>query len=135
MTPHSLTRRTFLASLAAAGALAACGAVQPAAAPRPPNIVLFLADDLGYDNLGVQGASDLLTPNIDAIATGGARFTDGYVTCPVCSPSRAGLLTGRYQQSFGFEFGPPTSDVVTPANFGLPASEKTLADHLHSIGY
>src|SRR5207249_3165036 len=98
MTPHSLTRRNFLASLAAAGTLAACGAVQQAAAPRPPNVVLFLADDLGYDNLGVQGASDLLTPNIDSIATGGVRFTDGYVTCPVCSPSRAALLTGRYQQ-------------------------------------
>jgi arylsulfatase A-like enzyme len=134
--PPLLTRRNFLATVASAGALAACGAApELAATSSRPNIVLFLADDLGYDNLGVQGASDLLTPNIDSIANTGVRFTDGYVSCPVCSPSRAGLLTGRYQQSFGFEFGPPTSDIATPPNFGLPVDEKTLADYLKSRGY
>ena len=114
------------------------GSLPPFAVAESPsklNVLFIVADDLGYDNVGVQGATDLLTPNIDSIANSGVRFTDGYVTCPVCSPSRAGLLTGRYQQSFGLEFGPPTSDVVTPPNFGLPQTEKTLADHLHSIGY
>jgi len=131
-----LTRRKFLASMAAAGTLAACKAIpQTNPAPGLPNVILILADDLGYDNVGVQGATDLLTPNLDSIANTGVRFTDGYVTCPVCSPSRAALLTGRYQQSFGFEFGPPTSDMVTPPNFGLPLQEKTLADYLHSLGY
>ncbi|HEV8290857.1 MAG TPA: sulfatase-like hydrolase/transferase [Tepidisphaeraceae bacterium] len=136
MTPPFFTRRKFLASIAGAGALAACSAA-PELPPASglPNIVLILADDLGYDGLGVQGASDLRTPSIDSIANIGVRFTDGYVTAPVCSPSRAALLTGRYQQSFGLEFGPPTSDVETPPNFGLPVHEKTLANHLHSFGY
>ena len=66
-----------------------------------PNFVIFLADDLGYGDVGYQGG-EVPTPNIDSIASDGVIFTDGYVTCPVCAPSRAGLLTGRYQQSFGF---------------------------------
>src|SRR6516164_6661728 len=70
---------------------------------RPPNIVLILADDLGYAELGCQGAADVRTPHIDAIARHGVRFTSGYVTAPFCSPSRAGLLTGRYPQRFGHE--------------------------------
>jgi len=136
MSSPLLTRRQFLVSAAAAGTLAACNAAAQAKSPSTlPNIILILADDLGYDNLAVQGATDLLTPNIDTIANSGVRFTDGYVTCPVCSPSRAALLTGRYQQRFGLEFGPPTSDTITPPNFGLPISEKTLADYLHSAGY
>ena len=136
MTPPLLTRRKFLTSMAGAGALAACSAApELPVASGVPNILLILADDLGYDNLGVQGASDLLTPNIDSIASTGVRFTDGYVTSPVCSPSRAALLTGRYQESFGFEFNPSTSDIATPPNFGLPVQEKTLADHLRSRGY
>ena len=70
-----------------------------------PNIIIFFADDLGYGDVGYQGG-DLPTPHIDSIAHNGVRFTDGYVTCPVCAPSRAGLLTGRYQQRFGFSDNP-----------------------------
>jgi arylsulfatase len=102
--------------------------------PRKPNILLFVADDLGYGDLGCHGGKQIPTPHIDSLAAHGVRCTSGYVTCPVCSPTRAGLLTGRYQQRFGHEFnpGPPTA---APVNFGLPLSEKTLADRLKSLGY
>ena len=101
---------------------------------RPPNIVLILADDLGYAELGVQGCQDVPTPHVDSLAADGVRFTHGYVSCPVCSPTRAGLLTGRYQQRFGHEFNPGPPDEA-PETFGLPLSEKTVADRLKSLGY
>src|ERR1043165_3619941 len=73
------------------------GVPDSAARPAPrPNIVLIVADDLGYGETGAQGGKDIPTPNIDSIASSGVRFTDAYVTCPVCAPTRAGLLTGRY---------------------------------------
>jgi arylsulfatase A-like enzyme len=99
-----------------------------------PNILLIVADDLGYAEIGVQGCKDIPTPNIDSIARNGVRFTSGYVSCPVCSPTRAGLITGRYQQRFGHEFNPgPASEASD--NFGLPLSEETLADRLKLLGY
>ena len=70
----------------------------------PPNIVVILADDLGYDNVGSNGCLDIPTPNIDSIASNGVRCTNGYATHPLCSASRAGLITGRYQQRFGYEY-------------------------------
>ena len=83
-----------------------------------PNIVIILADDLGYADLGFQGCHDIPTPHIDSLAQDGVRCANGYVSGPYCSPTRAGLLTGRYQQRFGHEFNPgPDRD----ANFGLPA--------------
>lgn len=85
-----LSRRGFLAG----GALLSPGLF--GASPRKPNIVLLLADDLGYAGLSVHGSEDIPTPHIDSIAAKGVRFTDGYVTCPICAPTRAGLLTGRY---------------------------------------
>jgi arylsulfatase A-like enzyme len=97
---------------------------------RPPNIVLLVADDMGYGDIGVHGSKDIPTPNIDALARGGVRFTDGYVTGPYCSPTRAGLLTGRYQQRFGHEF-----NLGVGGQFGLPLSESTLADRLRAAGY
>lgn len=80
------------------------------AADAPPNIVLILADDLGYNDISLHGNTRVRTPNIDAIGRAGVWFTRGHTTAPVCSPSRAGLLTGRNQQRFGFEFvtGPPS---------------------------
>ena len=71
---------------------------------RKPNILLIVADDLGYADLGLQGCKDIPIPNIDSIAHNGVRFTNGYVSCPVCSLTRAGLMAGRYQQRFGHEF-------------------------------
>ena len=98
-----------------------------------PNIVLIFADDLGYGSIGAQG-SDIPTPNVDSIAKNGVRFTNGYVSCPVCSPTRAGLMTGRYQQRFGHEFNPGPA-AAAETNFGLPLSETTVADRLKKAGY
>ncbi|MFI5401754.1 MAG: sulfatase [Planctomycetota bacterium] len=102
------------------------------AGERPPNIVIILADDLGYADLGVQGSGDLATPHIDALAREGARFTNGYASAPVCAPTRAGLLTGRYQQRFGFEFNAPEPRAT---EYGLPREEATLAERLKVRGY
>lgn len=99
---------------------------------RAPNIVVILADDLGYGDITAYGGR-VPTPNIDSIATDGALFTKGYVTTPVCSPSRAALITGRYQQRYGFEYNARQAPEVP--NVGLIAGEKTLADHLKASGY
>src|SRR5688500_411709 len=75
------------------------------AADAKPNIIVILCDDVGYGEFGFQGISDdIPTPHIDSIAKNGVRFTNGYVSGPYCSPTRAGLLTGRYQTRFGHEF-------------------------------
>jgi len=111
-----------------------CGLGIAEAANRRPNIVLLLADDLGYGELGCQGNPQIPTPHIDSIAANGIRFTDGYVTASYCSASRAGLLTGRYQTRFGYEFNPIGAHNEDP-HAGLPASEITLARHLHNAGY
>ena len=101
---------------------------------RPPNIVVLLADDLGYGETGCQGNTQIPTPHIDSIAANGVRFTNGYVTAAYCSASRAGLLTGRYQTRFGYEFNPIGARNEDPA-VGLPVREKTIADRLRQAGY
>ena len=112
------------------------GLASPAAAqaPRPPNIVLIVADDMGYAEMGTQGNTDVPTPNIDSLAKQGVRFTSGYVSAPLCAPTRAGLMTGRYQQRFGFETNPGPEDYADE-KFGLPRSEPTIAERLKSFGY
>lgn len=100
-----------------------------AAGSSKPNILFIVGDDMGYADIGVQGCKDIPTPNLDRLAASGVRFTSGYVSGPYCSPSRAGLLTGRYQTRFGHEFNPGGR------NTGLPLSETTLADHLKTAGY
>lgn len=99
-----------------------------------PNIVLLVADDLGYGETGCQGNSQIPTPHIDSLAARGVRFTNGYVTAAFCSASRAGLLTGRYQNRFGYEFNPIGAKNEDPLA-GLPPQQKTLADHLQVAGY
>ncbi|GEP42756.1 sulfatase family protein [Brevifollis gellanilyticus] len=99
------------------------------AAESRPNILLFYADDLGYGELGCYGFKEVPTPNIDSIAANGIRFTNGYVSAPLCSPSRAGLMTGRYQQRFGHE-----NNMMT-AEKGLPIAEKTFGDRMKALGY
>ena len=99
-----------------------------------PNFVIFLADDLGYGDVGYQGG-EVSTPHIDSIAKDGVTLTDGYVSCPVCAPSRAGLLTGRYQQTFGFHdnVGPfRLSKEVKP---GIPLKVPILSEVLKPLGY
>ena len=133
--PHLPSRRDFLRQVAGLGAGASLGWGLGGCGSKGslfrPNIILILADDLGYADLGVQGCPDIPTPHIDSIAGNGVRFTNGYVSSPICSPTRAGLVTGRYQQRFGHElnFGAPD------APFGLPLSEATLADRLQARGY
>jgi arylsulfatase A-like enzyme len=99
--------------------------------PRRPNVVILLADDLGYADVGFQGCKDILTPHIDALAKAGIRCTNGYVSGPYCSPTRAGLMTGRYQTRFGHEFNPGGKD----DNAGLPQTETTMADRFKANGY
>lgn len=99
-----------------------------------PNVIILLADDLGYGELGCQGNGQIPTPNIDSIAKAGVRFTSGYVTAPNCSPSRAGLITGRYGTRFGHEFNPTGTRNSNPKT-GLPSGQKTLGYHLQKAGY
>jgi arylsulfatase A-like enzyme len=99
-----------------------------------PNILIILADDLGYADLGFQGCQDIPTPHLDALAASGVRCTNGYVSGPYCSPTRAGLLTGRYQERFGHEFN-PGGQARGQENVGLPLSETTIADRLKTAGY
>jgi len=103
------------------------------AADSRPNILLIVADDLGYNDVGFQGCRDIPTPNLDRLAASGVRCTNGYVSYPVCSPSRAGFLTGRYQQRFGHEFNPQFDPASTTQ--GLPLSQTTIADALGAAGY
>jgi len=98
-----------------------------------PNILIILADDLGYGDVSVNGCPDYATPNIDSIAANGALCTNGYVMYPSCSPSRASLLTGRYEQRFGYEHG-MLPEKGNP-RLGLPNSEVTLAELLGPAGY
>ena len=87
--------------------------LQAQSVPPPPNIVVILADDLGYGDVSYNRVNpDFLTPNIDSLTINGIQFSNGYVTHPFCSPSRAALLTGRYQQRFGHENQPVTAGGV-----------------------
>ncbi|MDA0684644.1 MAG: sulfatase [Bacteroidetes bacterium] len=103
----------------------------------PPNLIILFSDDAGYADFGFQGSEFMQTPYLDQLAASGARFTSGYVTASVCSPSRAGLLTGRYQQRFGHELNlPGKPDPAVPDSLrGLPLSERTIADWLADAGY
>ena len=98
-----------------------------------PNIIVILTDDQGYNDVGFNGSTEIPTPNIDRIANDGVVFTAGYVSFPVCGPSRAGLLTGRYQDRFGFSRNPLWAP-KDPSQ-GLPLSEETIADALGKAGY
>lgn len=98
-------------------------------ADSKPNILFIVGDDMGFADVGFHGCKDIPTPNLDALAASGVKFTNGYVSGPYCSPTRAGLLTGRYQTRFGHEFNPGGT------TSGLPVSETTIANRLKSVGY
>jgi arylsulfatase A-like enzyme len=98
-----------------------------------PNLVVILTDDQGYWDVGFNGCEDISTPNIDRIAHEGIRFTNGYVSYPVCSPSRAGLMTGRYQGRFGYHRNPTLNPFDPMA--GLPLQEENMAEILRKVGY
>lgn len=129
-TPTPLLRaRPARLVRAAAFTLACLGSCVLATAAAAPNLVIFYADDLGWGELGCQGNKQIPTPNIDAIAANGIRFTNGYVAATYCSPSRAGLMTGRYPTRFGHEFNSVAN--VT----GLHLQETTLPERLKRLGY
>ena len=102
-----------------------------------PNIVLFVADDMGFADCGITGCKDIPTPNIDALARNGVRFTNGYTSGCVCSPTRAGLIAGRYQQRFGFDAnaegkGKPGEDRTPRA---LDIKQVTFPQRMKALGY
>src|ERR1700722_11031355 len=131
---HSMFVILFAVSVSSRVAFAEAPAARAKAALQRPNILVILADDLGYGEMGCQGWKDIPTPHIDSIARNGVRFTSGYVSCPVCSPTRAGLMTGRYQQRFGHEFNPGPVGLESET-FGLARDEATLAERLKAAGY
>ncbi len=123
-------RRAFLGACGAAGLAGQSLSGQT----RRPNVVLIVADDLGYGELGCQGNPQIPTPHIDSIAANGVRFTNGYASAPFCAPSRAGLMTGRYQTRFGHERNVVGATNLDP-KVGLPLTETTLASMLQGAGY
>jgi len=140
-TARALSRRSFL-SLAGAGAASAAltpltplagaaqrGATAPAAGARRPNVLLIYSDDQGAIDLNCYGARDLVTPNLDGLAGRGVRFTQFYSAAPLCSASRAALLSGMYPQRAGVPGN------VSPGAEGMPSSRVTIAEMLKSAGY
>ncbi len=107
----------------------AAASVDGTSRSRTPNVIVILVDDLGYADLGCQGSPDVKTPHIDTLAANGVRCTDGYVTAPQCGPSRAGLLSGRYQNRFGFESNEFAYDP------GFPRSQKMISERMKELGY
>ena len=96
----------------------------------PPNIIFILTDDQGYGDLGIYGAKDILTPNIDFLASQGARFTSYYATQPVCSASRASILTGSYADRLSIH-----GAFMPNSKKGLNSKETTIAEMLKNKGY
>ena len=132
---ENMNRREFV-KFVAAGVATLLGHGQAGARSRAvgkPNIILIMADDLGYGDIGCYGSTKIKTPNIDALAGGGMKFTDYHSNCPVCSPTRAALLTGRYQQRSGIE-GVVYAKGPTRQT-GLALEETTFAEVLKKRGY
>ena len=107
---------------------------------KQPNIIFLFADDAGYADFGFHGSEVMKTPNLDKLAKQGVKFTQGYVTDAVCGPSRAGLMTGKYQQRFGYqEINVPNymseNSKFLGDDMGLPLNQKTIADYLKKLGY
>lgn len=138
----SMAKTTIAAALAAL-AITACSSPGVEAADKAvtgakakaPNIVVILADDLGFADISAYGGKRIMTPNIDRIAKDGVAFTDAYSAAPVCGPSRAGLQTGRHPDRFGFEYNNGPAQREVEENLGLPPGEITLATALKGRGY
>ncbi|HRS12800.1 MAG TPA: sulfatase [Sedimentisphaerales bacterium] len=147
-----MNRRDFLRALGTAALLPACGvsrAPADSSGPRRPNFVFFLVDDLGWTDLGCYGSTFYETPNVDRLAAEGMRFTSAYAACPVCSPTRASIMTGKYPARLRTTdyFGAPQPDTVQshwtrnkpllPARYldRLPLEETTVAETLKQHGY
>jgi arylsulfatase A-like enzyme len=127
MMRKNAVRRLALSGIAAVPMFGNAASV--GGASRSPNVIVILADDLGYADLGCYVSEDVKTPHIDTLAENGVRCTAGYVTAPQCGPSRAALLTGRYQNRFGFE---SNEFAYEP---GIPMSETLISTRMKELGY
>jgi uncharacterized sulfatase len=134
--PRAIFAATILALVFAGAGCSAAPAGDTAAAlsARPPNVILLFADDLGYGDLGSYGHPYHRTPNLDALAREGQRWTDFYVAAPVCSPSRGALLTGRLPNRTGL-YGRRVPVLFPNDGHGIPAAEVTLPERLSAVGY
>ena len=114
-------------------AIVVCVSLTVLSATEKPNILIIVSDDHGYSDVGFQGCKDIPTPHLDRLAKEGLHCTNGYVSHPFCSPTRAGLMTGRYQHRFGHQNNP----FYNPNDHqeGLPMSEKILPEYLTKAGY
>lgn len=110
-----------------------CGPDQPVTGQ--PNLLLILTDDLGYGDLPIQGSEEVDTPRIDGLAAEGVRFPNAYVSAPLCAPARAGLMTGRYQQRFGYVHYTGKYQEQVDEDRGIPTSEIFMSDRLRKAGY
>lgn len=130
-----LARARYFRKFVFALVLIGCVLVSSASAQSgPPNILIILADDLGYGDVAFNGCPDYATPNIDSLTINGVGCSSGYVTHPFCNPSRAALITGRYQQRFGHENKPTPPDDSNP-RLGLLIQELPLSQMLKPAGY
>ena len=122
--------RILLVALGCLALLSSGTSIAPAA--EKPNVVVIMADDMGYADAGFTGSEDILTPNLDKLAASGVVFSQGYVNHPFCGPSRAALLSGRYQHRFGFE----TNPAYDPANtvMGIDSDVKLFPERLQEAG-
>ncbi len=125
-------RFVLVAAVAVGCAFAAIAQAQPGSASRP-NVVLIITDDLGWADIGAYGATDIHTPNLDVLASEGIRLTDFYANGVTCSPTRAALISGRYQQRYGIEN--PLPNPSRGADRGLPATGRSLPQLLKNHGY
>lgn len=135
------SRRNFLKWLAAGAAAAVLPGAVRSAPPRKPNFLFFLVDDLGWKDLGCYGSTFHDTPNLDKLAASGMRFTDAYAACPVCSPTRASIMTGKYPARLGITDWIPGQRpknrklLAPPIHNQLALNEVTIAEVLKEAGY
>ncbi|MDA0709587.1 MAG: sulfatase-like hydrolase/transferase, partial [bacterium] len=129
-----MRRATFILLLIIAAITISSSAQETAVSNQNPNVVLIITDDVGYGDIGSYGAPDILTPNIDGLARNGIRFTDFYANAPVCTPTRAALISGRYQQRVGLE-NPLGHATSSSGEKGLPPTGRSLPQLLKNSGY
>lgn len=141
MKPASYLTYVFAGALALANGARLSAATAPVPSPRPPNIVFILADDLGWNQVGYHGTSYYSTPNIDRIAREGMQFRQAYAAAPICSPSRAAIMTGKYPARLHLTDFIPSRDwedtplMAPKMQQGLPLEETTIPEMLHTRGY
>ena len=116
-------------------ALGFCAPVVHADEPTKPNLLLIVADDMGYGDLGCYGSLQIKTPHLDSLAAAGVRCTDGYVSSSVCASSRAGLMTGRSGSRFGFEHNLSLPEHLNEEFAAIPLDETLLSERLQKVGY